>query len=443
MIDRLIGLVREAPPQPEIDRERAVSALYGSYRDNVLFWSMVGYGLFYFCRKNYSVAMPLMTESLGYSNKDLGILGSYFYVSYGICKFLSGLVADRASPRFFIVAGLVLSALTNIVFGLSSSIEVLLLLWTVNGCVQSLGAPASAKLVAQWFSISERGTKTGIWNISHQGGGGLVLVIAGLFAGNFGWRGCMIGPALIALGAAFVVWHFLRDRPESDGLPPIEEFRNDPSATEDETRDLSFGTLLVQRLLLNPRVWIVALGSLCTYVVRYGALDWAPKYLYEVRGVKIANAGLLSSLLEFVGIPGALLCGWISDRWLGARRAPVVAISLVLLGASVFGLFYAPVDRPWLTWLALASVGFFTYGPQLLLAGVAPVDVSSKRVAAAAIGFVGMMSYVGATLSSRVTGALLDSASGWAGAFRFWAAAAFVGAAIVLPLWRITPRKTT
>ncbi len=422
---------------PRIEDPAKVESLYRTRRLQVLVASMVGYGLFYFCRNDLSMALEPLQKSLGLKNEEAGRIGSYFFISYGLCKFTTGLLADRANPRTLMVTGLLLSAACNVAFGLSSSLGVLLALWTLNGIFQSAGAPASAKVIAVWFSAGERGAKTGIWNISHQGGGGLVLLFAGFCADRFGWRGAMIVPALVALGGALVVMPFLHDRPESQGLPPIEVFSKEASSSEDEGR--SFLSLFFEKILFNPRVWVIALASLCTYYVRYGALVWIPKYLKEVRGMSSLNAGAWASLLELIGIPGALLCGWLSDR-AGARRAPVVLASLLLLALSVYGCYRVPPGHPWLDLGFLAAIGFFTYGPQMLLAGVAPVDMSQKRVAAAAVGFTGLMSYVGASASSYVTGRLLpDTGRNWEPAFDSWAVAAVVGAVLCLPLWSASP----
>jgi MFS transporter, OPA family, glycerol-3-phosphate transporter len=428
----MLSYLREQPAAPRLSDAAEIDRRYAALQNQVLYGSMVAYGLFYFCRKNLSVALPLMGDDLGYSNAQLGVLGSWLYVTYGVCKFLSGTMADRLNPRVFMTAGLMLSAMANVVFGLSSAIVVLTAAWAANGLLQSTGAPASAKMLAVWFGAAERGTKTGIWNISHQAGGGIVLLVAGLFAASFGWRGAIIGPAIIALVFGVVVARFLHDHPQAHGLPPIAERMGE---ADDEDGGLTALQLLVRRVLLNRRVWFVALASCFTYVVRYGALDWAPKYLYEVRQMSIASAGANASLLELTGIPGALLCGWLSDRYFAARRAPVVITSLVLLGASIWLLFRVPAGNPWLDATLLAFIGFFTYGPQMLLAGVAPVDMSSRRVAAAAVGFTGLMSYAGATLSSAGTGWALDR-WGWEAAFNFWILAAIVAALSCVPLWR-------
>src|SRR5438067_3181356 len=181
MLQRALRAFRAPPDAPRLDPALA-GARYARLRNLVLYGSMVGYGLFYFCRNNLKIALPLLQEDLKFTNDEVGQLGSLLYVTYGLSKFGTGLIADRANARMLIVTGLVLSGFINVWFGLSRTLGTFCFLWALNGFVQSFGAPASAKLLANWFTPSERGTKTGIWNISHQGGGGLVLSVAGFFA---------------------------------------------------------------------------------------------------------------------------------------------------------------------------------------------------------------------------------------------------------------------
>lgn len=434
MLKRALDAIREAKDAPRIEDAALVETLYRRKRNQVLLASMVGYALFYFCRNDYSIAVKLLQEDLKYGDAEVGRIGAGFFITYGVFKFLTGLIADRSSPRVLMITGLLLSAAVNVAFGLSSAVGTLAVLWALNGVFQSAGAPACAKIMATWFSAGERGQKTGIWNISHQGGGGLVLMFAGFCAARWGWRGAMIAPALVALGGAILVFPFLHDRPESHGLPPIEKFRPEESPAPSPDDTAPYWSLVIWKVLLNPRVLAIASASFCTYLVRYGALQWLPKFLMKERGLEPEAAGLASSLLEYLGIPGALLCGWLSDR-AGGRRAPIVFCSLILLGVSTWALFRVPKGSPILALVLLGAIGFFTYGPQMLLAGVAPVDMSSKRVAAAAVGFTGFVSYFGASVSSYVTGKI----TAWEMRFDFWAATAIVGALLCIPLWYAAP----
>ena len=388
------------------------------------------------------MALPLLARELGFSNAELGVLGSLLYVSYGLSKASIGLFADRLDPRRLMAVGLTLSAIMNLGFGLSSSLFAFCAFWLVNGMFQATGAPPCAKICVRWFSVSERGTMWGIWNISHQAGGGIILVLAGWLAASFGWRAAFIGPAVICLFGVLFIHNRLRDRPEELGLAPIEQHRDDPEVDvlQQGEEELSFFRLVVYRVLTNPFLLLLATASLCVYVVRYGTLDWSTKYLVEVKMMGVAQAGALTSLIEFFGIPGMLLAGWISDKLFAARRAPVCILSLLLLAGSIVLFYKVPAGHPWLDGAALAAIGFFTYGPQMLLAGVAAADTCGAQVAAAAVGITGLFSYVGAIISSAGTGAIVDR-WGWSGGFALWIVCALIGVALLLPLWNTRGRK--
>ena len=55
--------------------------------------------MFYFVRKNLSVAMPVMGEQLGITKSDMGTILTVHGVLYGVSKFGNGVVADRANAR--------------------------------------------------------------------------------------------------------------------------------------------------------------------------------------------------------------------------------------------------------------------------------------------------------------------------------------------------------
>ncbi len=440
-LEPLITFFQEPPAAPRIQDPEQVDRLYRHWRARMLYGSLIGYGLYYFCRKNISVALPLLSQELGFSNAELGVLGSLLYVSYGLSKAGFGLVADRVNPRRFMAVGLGVSACLNFAFGASASLWAFGVFWLLNGVFQATGAPPCAKICVRWFSVSERGTMWGIWNISHQAGGGIILVLAGWLASKYGWQAAFYGPAAICLVGALFIYNRLRDRPEELGLRPIHEHRDDPEAAEqDDGEQLSGFGLIVKRVLTNPFLLLLATASLCVYVVRYGTLDWSPKYLVDVKGQGVAMAGTLTSLIEFFGIPGMLLAGWASDRFFGARRAPVCVLSMVLLAASMALFYLVPPGHPWLDGIALAAIGFFTYGPQMLLAGVAAADTCGAEVAAAAVGITGLFSYIGAIISSAGTGAIVDR-WGWGGGFTLWIVCSIICVLLLIPLWNSRGRR--
>ena len=118
--------------------------------------------------------------------------------------------------------------------------------------------------MGHWFSESERGLTFSIWNTSHNVGGGIAGILAAWSVTTFGgWQYAFVVPGVLATIGAIYLLIRLRDTPQSVGLPPIEEYRNDfPKGGLPESEiehELSYRELLVDKVLLNPYVWLLAL----------------------------------------------------------------------------------------------------------------------------------------------------------------------------------------
>jgi sugar phosphate permease len=256
---------------------------------------------------------------------------------------------------------------------------------------------------------------------------------------------CFYVPAGIGLVTAILLYFGMRDRPESLGLPPVEKYNKskdiDYSAEDHEEEEFehSFWKAFLHKVLLNKWIWLCAFINIFIYVVRYGCDDWAPKLMVEVKGNSDSMAAFKTAANPLVGIFGMVIAGWVSDKVFAARRGPAAAICMLLLAASIVGFYYIPNGHPVLDFVMLGLIGFFTYGPQLLIAGVASVDFGSKRLAASATGFIGMFGYIGAVLSSAGTGIFVDK-WGWAGGAYFWALCALIGGLLTLLMWSAKPK---
>lgn len=443
MGQRVLTVFQAEAHATRLQDPKAIDAAYRHWRVRVMVATLIGYALFYFCRKNMSIALPVLSRDLGYTNTQLGVLSTVLYITYGVGKFVNGVLGDHANARWFMVVGLALSAVTNIFFGWSSALVAFLLFWGINGWVQSMGFPPCARLLAHWYSVSERGLMWGIWNTSHQIGGAVIVVLAGYLIQNYGWRSGFWVPGVICLVGALWLAERLRDTPGSLGLPPIAEHRQDPEVTPDgrlvshepETiKQIVFG-----RVLNNRQLLLVALMNLFVYIVRTGAFDWTAKFFVERNRSSLVTAGAMTATFELAGIAGALLAGAISDRLSRRRRGPVCVVFLVLT-AGVLGLLYViPPGHPYLHGIGFGLLGFLIYGPQFLV-GVFVTDIASSKAAATAIGVTGIFGYLGAALSGVGTGYCVDH-YGWAGGFAFWIGAALLGALVGLPLWRVGTGK--
>lgn len=418
----MIGIFKPAAHQPTMPAEQ-VDEHYKSMRWKIFLGIFVGYAGYYLVRKNFSLAMPFLIEEQGYSKGELGVALAAVSIAYGLSKFLMGNVSDRSNPRYFMMTGLLLSSLVMFLFGFTSwatqSISVIFILLFINGWVQGMGWPACGRTMVHWYSGNERGRIVSVWNIAHNVGGGLIgpLFIVGMAWFN-DWHSAFYVPATVATLIAGFIFLTVRDTPQSCGLPSIEEHRHDYPVDYDEKHEQEFTAkeIFLEYVLNNKLLWLIAVANAFVYLIRYGVLDWAPTYLYEAKQFSIDDSSWAYFLYEWAGIPGTLLCGYISDRWFNGRRAPAAILYMVLVLVAVMVYWLNPVGQPTIDKAALMAIGFLIYGPVMLI-GLYALELVPKKAAGTAAGLTGLFGYLGGAVIANIALGYTVDYFGWDGGF--------------------------
>lgn len=455
MIQKLIDLFK--PPQvcQMMDApEEEIRKTYRYWRIRQMYTAFIGYAVFYFVRKNISVAIPVMEKSLGVTKGQIGLVITLGDLVYGLSKFLNGILGDRANPRYFMAFGLIMSAAMNILFGFSSALATFCIIWILNGWFQGMGFPPCARVLGHWFSPGERGTKWAIWNSSHQVGAASILILAGYLAAKdftietggivhlhlAGWQLCFIVPALISMGVACFIIDRLRDTPGSLGLPPVEEYMKEEEPkkkAECPLDDAAFKKFINRYVFRNKYVWIICLANFFVYILRYAFLNWAPSYLNQVKGIQLYHAGWMTAGFEIAGLLGSLAAGWISDRFLKGRRSPVCVGYMVFAVVALVLFWKVHVNSIFFDVVLLLMLGFFIYGPQFLV-GVMTCDVVSKHAAATAIGLTGLFGYASGIISGWGLGWTVEH-YGWDTGFGLLVIFAIVAMLLFAMAWNARP----
>lgn len=435
LLQKLLHFFEPAAHLPELQDKEQVAKNYRTWRIRTLYSMFVGYALYYFTRKSFSLAMPGIITDLGYTKAELGILGSILAISYGFSKFFSGILSDKSSPRYFMAFGLLTTGLINIFFGMSSSLVVFAVLWGLNGWFQGFGWPACSRLLVSWYSKSERGSWWSTWNVCHNVGAFTIAVLAGFLVQHFGWRSGMYVPGIICILGAFWVINRLRDTPQAVGLPAIDVYRNDvtPTKAQETTATASTWETLVNHVFTNRSLWLLGLAYFFVYFARTAMNDWTPMYLIETRKYSLIAANSMATMIEVGGFFGNLAAGWASDRLFGARRGPVnVLFSLGMVFAMIlFSL--VPAGASLQESATLALIGFMIFGPQMLI-GVHAVELANKNAIATSSGFVSCISYMGAACAGYPLGKIIQE-FGWSGHFSTMIAACVLSVLFLVPLW--------
>mgnify|MGYP003311412780 CR=1 FL=1 len=260
-----------APPEakPLLPKEK-IDKVYKSMRFKVFMGSFLGYAAYYLVRKNLSLASADMIAEGLIDKQGVGIAASAVSIAYAFSKFGMGMLSDRSDARKFLTVGLVIASLVMMSVGflpfsatnMALNVAMLFVIMLFVGVLSGMGWPPCGRVMSHWFSTNERSFKMSIWNTAHNiGNGSLGFIIpAGIaiFAAlgiEQTWRAAFIAPALVALLFAAMCWWFIRDTPESCGLPAIEKYRNDYSgakAKKGEETKIPFKTLFVDYIPAHP-----------------------------------------------------------------------------------------------------------------------------------------------------------------------------------------------
>jgi OPA family glycerol-3-phosphate transporter-like MFS transporter/OPA family sugar phosphate sensor protein UhpC-like MFS transporter len=411
------------------------------WQTRTLIGTMVGYALFYFVRKNFSLAMPGIEADLGITKTQLGIFLTLYGLIYGVSQLVNGMIADRKNARWYMSVGLLLCALVNIIFGFGNSVLFLGLMWVLNGVLQGSGFPPCARLLTHWIPPKKLATKMSIWNTSHSLGAGLVVILCGYIMSTMGsgpthfgaWRWCFWIPGLIALVGAFVIFGILRDTPKSVGLEELEGTEIKKDATEQENH-AETKRLIREKVFKNPIMWVLGFANFFVYIVRFAILDWGPFLLTKSKSVSMSHAGWLVAMFEIAGIIGMLFAGYATDKWLKGRAHRTCVFCM--FGSAVFMTIFwlLPIGVPvYIYYMVLCSAGFCIYGPQALI-GIAAANQATKKAAATANGFKSMFGYA-STIISGIGFGYVAQHYGWNYTYIAMIVTSIIGMGVLMLMW--------
>ena len=143
---------------------RILNRKYQSWRYRIFILSWLAYGGFYLCRKNFSIAMPLLDQDLGFTKDNFATILFFYSLFYALGQFYNGFFSDKFGPRLIVGIGLFLSILANILMGFGAALLVFILLLSINGTGQSTGWSGTVKNMAPWFRRKERGVVMSWWS---------------------------------------------------------------------------------------------------------------------------------------------------------------------------------------------------------------------------------------------------------------------------------------
>ena len=411
----LYSLYRVSKPSGiEVPKDE-VKETYKRLRNRTFWGVTAAYSLFYLCRLSMGVVKkPLIDDGL-FSASELGVIASAFYFVYAIGKFLNGFIADYCNVRRFMATGLIVSSAINLLMGAIGLANgyvgmsgwlmyaVFVLLWGFNGWVLSMGSPSGIVSLSRWFPQSRRGTFYSIFCSTPYIGEALSMAVTGSVVAAWGWEYGFIVSAIGGFLGVGVILASLSDTPQSKGLPSIQEISGEEVRPVDK-----MPTKEIQKMVLrSPAIWVIAISCALINLTKYGLMEWGVLYLQGGRGYSLETASWIIGFSAVFAILGTVGAGWLSDVvFKGNRVRPALLSGLVALAALALFLF---ADGDKVTMAIYVSVFSLAIGVlYCVVSGLMAIDIVPRKATGAALGVVGISSYMTIGLQNIASGFLID-----------------------------------
>lgn len=361
----------------------------------------------YLVRNNFKAAQPLMKQQLGITTQQLGLIGFVFSIVYGIGKIVVGYLVTGKDNKKVASTMLFLSSLVVICIGMLFTMSHvplgwLIVLWALNGLFQCAGGPSCASVISNWTTKTNYGRFLGVWNASHNIGGGLAGVFAiwcaqTFFGGHV--AGMFIIPGLVALVVAVCCFLLGRNRPEDLGWESAEKIFDEPAKPEDvESRNDSTWQIFRKYLLTNPWVWVLCVSNVFVYLIRIGIDNWAPLRVTEQLRLSNQIGAQTIFYFEMGALIGCLIWGLVSD-FLGGRPALVSTLCALCLPFAMAG--YQLGRTPAVLYVSLFFLGMLIFGPQMLI-NISMLNQIPKKANVLSGGMVGAFAYLFGDSTAKV-----------------------------------------
>lgn len=227
---------------------------------------LIGWYLYYACRKSFSSTMSHLITYRGFTKEDLGMIASSFSLSYGSSKLISSIISDHVNTRKLFTAGLLLSGISLLLFPLSFSPLLCSVLWFIFGCVQGVGWPAIVKIL----KVSCPSESFGIWWSVISSFGNLAATVSPLMIAYVTslskWE---VNYYLIGGTAVLVAAAIFAAIPESS-----HNAKKDDNSSE--SSKVSFSDVFTYREL-----YIVSILYFMLCIGKYAISDWAQLYFIQ------------------------------------------------------------------------------------------------------------------------------------------------------------------
>lgn len=389
----------------------------------------LAYFVSYFCRKDFSAVMAGMLEDGIITKQIAGYIGMALFVFCGLGQLVSGYLGDRFNPSHIIIAGLFTTAFSNLLMAVTTSAQLMIIIWGLNGFAQAMLWPPIVRILSDNLE-HERFVRANMFvTVSAHISSIILYIYVPLCLEVFSYRtvfysACVIG--IVALVMFTIGMHRVIFCKNYFELPSVR-----PQVTSSKSEEAHSYFLLVRRSgLLVILVSIMIVGLL-----RDGIESWLPTLYSEAFGRDASESVLLSVSLPIFAIVSLYSITVLHKTRLfnnEVKGSIVIFIISLALSCAILPCFSADGVFFRLTCLILAAVVCsMMQAANFMLVSCLTGRYSRFGKASTTSGITNSLTYIGAAVSMYVF-PTVSEAVGWGGTIVSWIVLSAVGALCLL-----------
>ena len=385
-----------------------------SWRYLLLFATL--YCTLYCTRQNLTVGSAMLIRSLNMTKGQIGALSTSLFWMYGLGQFVHGRLSDQFGAEKFVVLSVVGSVAMNYLITLRSAFVYMVVIWGLNGLLQSMAWAPGISMLARWWPKDRHGFATGFTQAASGFGQALAsLTVSWALVAfpSLEWKAVFFIPSVVPVLALILYLSFCKTAPSQVGLKDFQEGNSEPAHAQESATDTGNWFGLYRHVLSNRIFLIWCFIIFFIGIARFGLSTWIPLYFVERYRFSITE-GILGSLTLPLGMGiGTIVVPSLTDKYCAENRLTAAAISSMIAGISIFGIYYLNPTIEWqliVTEILLFIAGFCIFAISGTSSSYA-ADVGGRVYTGTTSGLLSFFAYMGAGLQAAVYGFILDRSS--------------------------------
>lgn len=383
----------------------------------VVLWLI--YASAYFGRTCYSAAIASIVSNGIYTKADIGIVGTVFFICYGVGQIVNGIVGDRVNPFKMVLCGAFLSGLCCVSIAFADSILAMSIIWGANGIFQSMLWSPLLRIYSE--TINEKLRHKAVLHIALSLPVGTVCsyLVSTLIIKYLDFKYVFISGGIVVFAMFLTALLYFSSIRKSI----VKEKRN-VVLTSDKASSNQTGLWSV---ILLSGLLVILVPSFLHGMMRDGITNWVPTMITEVYGVSPSLSTFLTIALPIFNAFGAYAVTPLYKK-LGNNEMKTAGVTAAIALVPMLLLMLIGKIPVFAVVILLALTTASMYALNYLIISRVPVRFASYSCTSTISGILNSFAYIGCSVSVYGFGAVSQK-MGWTAVIMIWIVSAVLTSA--------------